>query len=95
MALIKQLPGESLIHTQLALNPVAGDGAHLHVVAFGQQVFDDIGSGRGGVQDDVLALADRGISQLGGPLAGVAMGLARPGVGVLLTQAMGLGMEAT
>ncbi|MCY1383572.1 hypothetical protein D9M69_717130 [compost metagenome] len=86
---------EPRIHTEFALDAVCGDGTHFHLVAFGQQVFDDIGSGRGGVQDDVLALADRGISQLGGPLAGVAMGLARPGVGVLLTQAMGLGMEAT
>ena len=95
VAFIHQLLGESLVNTQFAFDSVRGDGPHFHVIALGLQVFDDIGPGCGGVEDEVFAFTDGRVSQLGRPCAGIAVGFTRPGIGALLFEVVGFGVVVT
>jgi len=89
-----QIVGEPFVNAQLALDSVGSDSAYLYVVTFRLEVFDDIGSGHGGVQNQVLALAHCVLSKLLGPAAGIAVCFPRPGVWLLAAQVACVGMSA-
>jgi hypothetical protein len=86
MAKTIHAPGEAVVHSQLALQPVRSDGADFHFVPQRLQFLDHVGARHGGVQDDIFALGHSGFAQLCRPLAGVSVGMAGPGVRVLVAK---------
>lgn len=81
----------------LAFQLVRGHCTHLDMVAARLQILDQfrtpLAITERGVEDQVLPAFDGGLQQLIGPLTGIGMGVAGPGVGVSIADSSYLGMK--
>ena len=97
MAIGIQTSGKPSVYTEFAFQLMCNDAANLDLIAFGLEVLDQ-GDGavtiaQGGIEDDVPASFNCGCTQLLGPLACIVVGMASPGVRILLAQALDVGVR--
>lgn len=83
----------------LAFQLVRGHCTHLDVIAARLQILDQfrapLAIAERGVEDQVLLAFDSDLQQFIGPLAGIGVGVARPGVGVGIAQGGHFGVSVT